>query len=63
MQTQEKLEFTRISRGFVISSFAPGLPKMRKLANLYRDQYNNKHVKVNGKYEPLTMSHKYLPID
>jgi len=60
---KQKLTFKRIGRGFVVSTFAPGFPKMRRLANVYRDQFNNKHVKVNGKYEPLTMMHKYLPVD
>ena len=59
----DRLKFKRVSRGFVISAFTPGFPKMRRLASIYSDQFNNKHVKVDGKYEPLTVGHKYLPID
>lgn len=60
---KEELRFRQIGRGFVVSTFAPGFPKMRRLASVYSDQFNNKHVKIDGKYEPLTMGHKYLPID
>jgi len=60
---KEELKFRQISRGFIVSSFAPGYPKMRRLACIYSDQFNNKHVKLDGKYKRLTMDHKYLPID
>lgn len=60
---KEKLVFKRLSRGFIVFNSAPGFPRMRRLTSLYKDQFNNKHVKLDGRYEPLCSSHKYLPID
>ena len=39
---KEKLVFRRISKGFVVSSTAPGFPKTRRLTTVYTDQFNNK---------------------
>ena len=62
-KSTDKLTFRQVGRGFIISALAPGMPAGRRLTKTYVDQFKKTYIVINGRYELLTSSHEYLPVD
>jgi len=60
IRENEQLRFREIGSGFIIASSIEGMPRGRKLAKTFTDQFDRLYVQVNGELEPVTDSHCYL---
>jgi len=58
-----KLRLREVGKGFILAKTIEGMPQGRKLAKTYLDQYDRRHVQINGNIELVTECHRYLGAD
>jgi hypothetical protein len=63
IKENEKLKFREAGRGFIVTKAVTGMPQGRKLAKTYLDQFNRRHVQIDGNIELLRDHHCYLGAD
>ncbi|MDK9707666.1 MAG: hypothetical protein OEL83_11515 [Desulforhopalus sp.] len=63
VKEHEKLQFREVGRGFIVTKAVSGMPQGRKLAKTYLDQFNRRHVQIDGNIELLKEHHCYLGAD
>ncbi len=61
-RTSRTLEFHEIGKGFIVERPSPEMRSGRKLITAYADQFGRQYAKINGSYEPITVSHDYLKV-
>jgi len=62
-ESNQKLSFRQIGRGFIMNETVRGMPIGRRLTKTYVDQFNRKYIVIDGRYELLTAEHNYLSVD
>jgi hypothetical protein len=57
------LRFREAGKGFIIAKSAEGMPQGRKLAKTFFDQYDRRHVQIDGNIELVSEQHHYFGAD
>jgi len=58
-----KLKLREAGKGFIIAKTVEGMPHGRKLAKTFLDQFDRRHVQIDGNIELVSDHHCYLGVD